>query len=64
MLDPFPCAHCNASLVVGDAPSSLHWLMREAFLPPVTLEELNALRATIDSSEDVTTEKHPQKPDR
>ena len=37
------------------------WMMREAFLPPVTIEELDALRATIENSEDVTTEKHPQK---
>ena len=28
------------------------WMMREAFLPPVTIEELDALRATMEKSED------------
>jgi uncharacterized Zn finger protein (UPF0148 family) len=37
------------------------WMMREAFLPPVTVEELDALRATFENSEDAKTEKHPQK---
>jgi hypothetical protein len=33
------------------------WMMREAFLQPVTIEELDALRATMENSEDVTTER-------
>jgi len=36
------------------------WMMREAFLPPVTVEELDALRATMANSEDVKSESHPQ----
>jgi DNA-directed RNA polymerase subunit RPC12/RpoP len=31
------------------------WMMREALLPPVTIEELDALRATMENSADVTT---------
>ena len=37
------------------------WMMREAFLPPVTVEELDALMATIENSEAVKEERHPQK---
>jgi len=33
------------------------WMMREAFLPPVTVEELDALRVTGETSE---TESHPR----
>jgi predicted RNA-binding Zn-ribbon protein involved in translation (DUF1610 family) len=39
---------------------TVFWMMREAFLPPVTVEELDALRATIETSEAVKTETHPQ----
>jgi len=31
------------------------WIMREAFLPPVTVEELDALRAAMQNSENVKT---------
>jgi len=33
------------------------WMMREAFLPPVTIEELDALRSTTEKSKDVTAER-------
>ena len=36
------------------------WMMREAFLPPVTVEELDTLRATIENSEAVERETQPQ----
>lgn len=36
------------------------WVMREAFLPPVTIEELDALRVRMESSEDVPAENHSQ----
>ena len=36
------------------------WMMREAFLPPVTVEELDALRAVTQNSEDEQTETHPR----
>lgn len=31
------------------------WMMREAFLPPVTVEELDALRVGMENSEDIKT---------
>jgi hypothetical protein len=36
------------------------WMMREAFLPPVTVEELDALRAAIRNSDEERAETHPQ----
>ena len=36
------------------------WMMREAFLPPVTIEELDALRAAMENSEALKKERHPQ----
>jgi DNA-directed RNA polymerase subunit RPC12/RpoP len=35
------------------------WMMREAFLLPVTIEELDAFRATVETSEAVKTKRHP-----
>jgi DNA-directed RNA polymerase subunit RPC12/RpoP len=34
------------------------WMMREAFLPPATVEELDALRAAIQNSDDATLPEH------